>query len=193
MRGLWANVISSPFRPRHHVQAPQNTVALLFLYAILLCPSFLSGKTTDDILEVTDMKNFLAISVIVFVLLIGGVWWSRSMQSDDPTIISRNGLHWHPELKIFVGGEEIEIPENKGIETLPHSPIHTHDDLPIIHLEFGGLVREDNIRLDKWFEVWGRDMNFFGTSVSMTVNGVENAELGNYIMHDGDKIELRYE
>ena len=139
------------------------------------------------------MKNFLAISAVVIVLLIGGVWWSKSMQSSDLTIVSRNGLHWHPELKIFIKGEEIKIPENKGIETLPHSPIHTHDDLPIIHLEFEGLVREDNIRLDRWFEVWGKDMNSFGQNMRMTVNGAENTEYGNYLMQDKDQIELRYE
>lgn len=139
------------------------------------------------------MKNFLIILAVIVILLTGAVWWSRSLQSEDAAIISRNGLHWHPELEIFVKGEQIEIPGNKGIETLLHSPIHTHDDLPIIHLEFEGFVREDNIRLGKWFEVWGKDFKGFGESVTVTVNGVSNMELENYIMHDGDKIELRYE
>ena len=36
-------------------------------------------------------------------------------------------------------------------------------------------------------------MNSFGVLSSMTINGIENSELGNYQMKDGDKIVLRYE
>lgn len=141
------------------------------------------------------MKNLFIWSAMIVVLVGGSVWWSRSLQKNDTStnkIISTEGIHWHPELEIFVDGEPIEMPENKGVEREPHSPVHTHDDLPIIHLEFGGLVREDDTRLEKWFEVWGKDFYEFGPNVTMTVNGVENTELGNYLMRDGDKIILRY-
>ncbi len=137
------------------------------------------------------MKNFLIISVAI-ILLVGGVWWSRSMQSEDTTIISRNGLHWHPELVIYVKGEKLEIPQNIGLGAI-HMPVHTHDDLPLIHLEFQGLVRKQDVTLGQFFKNWGKDINSFGENVKMTVNGVENVELENYIMQDKDKIELRYE
>jgi hypothetical protein len=138
------------------------------------------------------MKNIIIIVVVAALLLLGSVWWSRSLSSDDSTVVSRNGIHWHPELEIYVRGKKVEIPHNVGL-TGVHSPIHTHEDLPIIHLEFEGLVREDDVRLGRFFKVWGRDFMSFGTEVRMTVNGRENTELENYIMRHEDKIELRYE
>lgn len=137
------------------------------------------------------MKNFFIIGVLVVALLIGENWWSMSMSQADPNIISRNGIHWHPELSIFVEGEEFEISERIGLLGT-HSPVHTHEDLPVIHLEFSGLVRKDDIRLGKFFAVWGREFGEFGQNVKMTVNGAENTELENYVMQNGDKIELHY-
>jgi len=97
-----------------------------------------------------------------------------------------------PELEIYVNGDKIEIPQNVGLGGI-HNPVHTHDDLPLIHLEFDGLVREDNVKLGNFFRVWGKDFMEFGSKVIMTVNGEENFEFENYQMRDGDKIELRYE
>ena len=144
------------------------------------------------------MKNFILIAIGVAVLLIGSIYWSKSMQGSRSDIISKEGLHWHPELEIYVNGEKHEIPANIGIggrysaQPMGMSAIHTHEDLPIIHLEFSGLVRESDIRLGKFFEVWGKSFREFGPNVSMTVTGVENTEFENYIMQDGDKIVLRY-
>lgn len=138
------------------------------------------------------MKRFVALFFVVIVLLIGASWWSKSIQSKDPNLISKSGIHWHPELTIYVKGEKIEIPPNTGLGAV-HNPIHTHDDLPLIHLEFNGMVRKSDIILGNLFKVWGKDMNSFGKNLKMTVNGEENTEYENYIMHDRDKIELRYE
>ena len=137
------------------------------------------------------MKKFIIILGIAIVFLAGSVWWSRSHTATNP-IISTNGLHWHPELVIYVKGEKVEIPANVGLMG-SENPIHTHTDLPLIHLEFQGMVRESNLKLGKFFQVWGKDFHEFGQTVHMTVNGVENIEYENYIMHDRDKIELRYE
>jgi hypothetical protein len=53
-------------------------------------------------------------------------------------------------------------------------------------------VRRDDVKLGKFFKVWGKDFMEFGSSVRMAVNGEENAELQNYAMGNGDKIELHY-
>jgi hypothetical protein len=147
------------------------------------------------------MKNFLVV-LIGFLILIGAaVRWSKSLQSSDPDVVAINGLHSHPILEIYIKGEKQSISTNIGIggqySSLPMgmSPIHTHDDAVegIIHLEFSGAVRKSDITLGEFLKTWDKDINSFGSNVKMAVNGVENLELDQYVMGDGDRIELRYE
>lgn len=138
------------------------------------------------------MKKILIIGLVSSIALVGGSWWSAQNAVEDSSIISTTGIHWHPKLEIYVAGEQVSIPENVGL-TGGHSPIHTHDDLPVIHLEFEGVVRHEDIKLQRFFDVWGRDIHEFGTNVTMTVNGINHPELGEYEMHDDDTIVLRYE
>ncbi|MBI3337302.1 MAG: hypothetical protein HY005_01595 [Candidatus Staskawiczbacteria bacterium] len=134
-------------------------------------------------------------SILIFTIIGGLIWYVATrpptLESD---IISRTGLHWHPELAIYVKGEKQEIPENIGIGAV-HQPIHTHDDSDqgIIHMEFQGLVRKQDAMIGHFFRNWGKDMRSFGANMKMTVNGEENTEYENYIMLDKDKIELHYE
>lgn len=143
------------------------------------------------------MKNII-ISVAIGVLVVFGLIGLKSQEPKDleeninNQIISDNGIHWHPELEIYVKGERLEIPQNIGLIGV-HSPMHTHEDLPVIHLEFGGRVTENDTKLGRFFEVWKKDFMEFGDTVTMTVNGEPNLELENYQMKDGDKVELRYE
>lgn len=151
------------------------------------------------------MKTILIIAGATIALLAGGVWWSQSLQAGDPDVVSRGGIHWHPTLTIYVKGEKLEIPANVGIGSqfagtpgydpqMQMAAMHTHDDLPNIHLEFmGGPVHKEDITLGQFFKIWGKDMRSFGTSMRMTVNGKENTEYENYGMRDGDVIELHYE
>lgn len=150
------------------------------------------------------MKNFVISIVVIILLLIGATWWSKSLQSKDPNVISRSGLHWHPELTILVNGVKQEIPANIGIgvqnaskpiydPSMRMTAMHTHEPDGTIHLEFPGRVMREDTKLGNFFSIWGKGMMEFGSSVTMTVNGVENTELGNYEMKDNDKIELRYE
>ncbi|MEK7201384.1 MAG: hypothetical protein AAB737_01990, partial [Patescibacteria group bacterium] len=67
------------------------------------------------------------------------------------------------------------------------------EDLPIIHLEFEGLVKKQDITLGKFFTLWGKDMRSLGTTVRMMVNGVENTEYESYIFKEGDRVELYYD
>ena len=138
------------------------------------------------------MKKVFIVGGIVVLLLLGGLWWTKSLQSKDSTIIAVGGIHWHPQLEMYVKGVKQDIPANIGLGAV-HQPIHTHDDMPVIHLEFSGRVTKDDIRLGNFFKNWGKDMRSFGENMTMTVNGEANTEFENYIMRDKDKIELRYE
>ena len=145
------------------------------------------------------MKKYTSTIVIIsiLVLAIGLIWWSKTNQTEqvtsgDSNILSVKGLHTHPELKIFVKEEQIEIPPNIGMGAV-HQPMHTHADAPIVHLEYPAKVTREDTRLGRFFEVWGKDFREFGQNMTMTVNGEPNTEFASYEMKDGDKIELRYE
>jgi len=150
------------------------------------------------------MKIILSIGGIIVALLLGGVWWTNTIANTDPTVLSKSGLHWHPRLEIYVKGEKIEIPGNIGVGTqyagtptyhtgMRMTAMHTHDDVPVIHLEFQDLVRKEDLTLGNFFKIWGKDMRSFGENVRMTVNSVPSSEYENYMMRDGDRIELRYD
>src|SRR3989344_4532017 len=142
------------------------------------------------------IKRVTKLTLIVAIIAgsIGALVWYLATRTPIPEgeILSQSGLHWHPELTIFVNGEKQEIPTNLGIGAV-HNPMHTHDSSGVIHLEFQGIVRKDDLKLGRFFEVWNKDLMELGSTVKMTVNNEEDAELQNYIMKDGDKIELWYE
>lgn len=134
------------------------------------------------------------IGVTLVALPIGGLIWYSATRPPIPEsdIVSRNGLHWHPELAIYIKGVKQDIPANLGMGGI-EMPVHTHDSTGVIHLEMSGLIRKENITLNQFFKVWGKDINSFGTNLKMTVNGKENTEYENYHMQDKDKIELHYD
>lgn len=161
------------------------------------------------------MKNNTYIIIAVAILLfVGGSWWSNTLTEKDPTTLSQNGLHWHPTLAIYIDEEQVEIPSGVGLVG-GHTPIHTHDDVTDaretgqvnsggkpLHAEFNGRVQAQDVRLGNFFTIWGRQFNsecIFdrcisdGGTLTMTVNGVVNTEYENYVMQDGDVIEIRYE
>jgi hypothetical protein len=140
------------------------------------------------------------ISIILGVAIVSWFLVSK-FSSPAPDIVARNGLHWHPELSIKILGEAQEIPQGLGL-TPVEMPIHTHDEHGIIHLEFSGVVRKDDLRLGEFFKIWGKTFNhdciFDKCSGSegrlkMLINGRENAEFGDYMMRDKDKIEIIFE
>lgn len=155
-----------------------------------------------------SLKHILKIALMVILAggAIGGLGWyiaSRPQTSAIPPdeVISRSGLHWHPELSITVKGQKQEITANIGIGVI-HNPIHTHDVTGVIHLEFSGLVRKDDLKLGKFFEVWDKQFNSncifdfcsgADGQLKMLVNGEVNTGFENYQMKDKDKIEIIYE
>ena len=143
------------------------------------------------------MKKIILVIAGVLMVIVGWYFFSKSptLESD---IIAKGGIHWHPELRITILGNNQEIPANIGIGAT-HQPIHTHDNMGVMHLEFPGLVKKDDARLGRFFEIWGKQFNqncIFDKCVGpdgqlkMFVNGKENFEFENYVMRDGDKIEI---
>lgn len=144
-------------------------------------------------------KTFLLIIVLVAGLV--GFFIYNNNRPVNSEVISKRGLHWHPELSIEIKGQKQEIPANIGIG-LVHNPIHTHDNSGVIHLEMDGLVKKDDTRLNHFFKIWGKQFNsecIFeycngpNGNVKMLINGKENSEFENYQMRDRDKIEIIYQ
>lgn len=140
-------------------------------------------------------KAFFWILGIVLVLSGGGLYLAKSgFFVYDPLDLCVQhagvGMHIHPHLKVFVKGEEVKISANVGISSSCMRPVHTHDDSGTLHLEF--LNRTD-VPLLSLFKIWEKQLSDFGANPKMKVNGAENTELENYIMHDGDQIELFFD
>jgi len=156
------------------------------------------------------MKLIVGVLVACVVLIVGLKFLvsqeelpvdNNGVEKGENALISSNGIHWHPTLKIFIRGEEVPIPANIGLIG-GHNPMHTHDPDGIIHLEYSGIVRENDIRLGKFFELWGKtfnesqifeNVNSDTERVYMYVNGEENIEYGNYLLQHEDVVEIRFE
>ena len=156
----------------------------------------------------TTEKKIIGLGVIITaVILVGAViLLSKGNTPAVPKdqIIAENGMHWHPKVLIYIKGEKQPFEDGIGLNGPVHNPIHTHGDADqdIVHMEFEGLVKKEDTKLAKFFQIWGKQFNSTqifdkknGTegTVKMTVNGRENAEFENYKMRDGDMIEIKYE
>lgn len=157
---------------------------------------------------VMEKKIYIFFGLLTLVILIGAViFLSKDSSSSVPKgdIVASNGLHWHPKLTITIDGKRQEIPANLGIGGAVHQKIHTHDQDAkdgVVHMEMQGVATKDDTKLDNFFRIWGKDFNstqIFDKKngqkgkVKMMVNGKENIEFENYMMKDGDNIEIRFE
>lgn len=136
----------------------------------------------------------------------------RAAASSD--IVSKAGIHWHPQLTIYINGQKQEVPANIGIgkqyrnskwydPMMDMTDFHTHDNSGTLHWEvMDGPVTKDHVTLKAFFEVWGKTFtanqifdakNGPDGTVKMTVNGQPNTEFEDYQVKDKDKIEVRYE
>ena len=141
------------------------------------------------------------IIIILLVILAAGWFLIKKTAPKESEIISQKGIHWHAQLIIKIFGQRQEIPALVGLAK-GEKPIHTHEADGVIHLEFNGLVKKEDIKLGRFFEIWdkkfSRDCIFDKCSgaagqLKMLVNGQPNSEFENYPMRDGDKIEITFE
>jgi hypothetical protein len=111
--------------------------------------------------------------------------------------------HTHSSLSIFIEGSEEFIPKDIGIQdsSCPDGMrgIHTHDDTGRLHIETPNQIEAP---VGAFFNIWdevfnsGQILDNMANSdyeIVMYVNGVVNSEFENYIMLDGDSIEIHYQ
>ena len=139
----------------------------------------------------------------------------NTMQT-QPTgdIVSKEGIHWHPKLSIYIKGQKQEIPADIGIgkqyssskwydPMMDMTDFHTHDNSGTLHWEvMEGPVMRDHVTLKAFFDVWGKPFsstqildakNGADGIVKMTVNGQPSNDFENYQVKDKDDIVIRYE
>lgn len=140
-------------------------------------------------------QNALWLIIGLVIIVVGLTSWSKLAQNNDPNVITTGGLHWHPTLTIYADGEKQEIPANVGLMG-GHQPMHTHvEDAAdgVIHLEFPNVVRTDDVRLGRFFDIWNKDMmTAYGTLERMTVDGSVNTTYADYRIQGEEEIELFY-
>ncbi len=147
-------------------------------------------------------KTALWAGVGAVVFGIGWLIVTTVRSPDAPDLVSRRGIHWHSELSMTIKGQAVEIPANIGVGGAVHQDMHTHTVNDQIHMEMNRAVRQDDIRLGKFFAIWGKQFSSrcvvdtcsdTDGTVKMTVNGQPNTAFEHYRMQDKDRIEITYE
>jgi hypothetical protein len=141
-------------------------------------------------------KGKFAFMMILLSLMLGTTGFIGSdvkAQSDgmDPL-----AMHIHPSLSLFVNGTSVIVPAQIGIDptmwkdhsldefgmqSMPEmnmsamSPLHTHDDSGVIHVE--STIDRDYTLLD-FMNIWGLDLN--GKVLRMTVDDRTVSNISSY-------------
>jgi len=163
--------------------------------------------------------TFPIFAIVIFAVLVTAyATYSYNQPKDMPYYGDYPGdyrlgepIHWHPHLRIVIDGEDVLIPGGVGIiignvidtniSRMGMSPMHTHGDDGIIHMEQTNPTNH-TLRLGYFFEVWGEEFNstcILGHCnsndhvVKMFVNGERNHEFDDYMPQDKDEIVIRYE
>ncbi|MEK6922200.1 MAG: hypothetical protein AABX08_00185 [Nanoarchaeota archaeon] len=142
-------------------------------------------------------------TILVAGVLIYGIYFLFSGEKFET--YTDGPVHWHANIKVFVCGNEIEMPSPFGNQHIGSPLLHTHDDR-LIHIE-GTIIKAEDITLGKYMSNVG--MNFKNDElidkrdgdlcegkpgkVKLFVDGAENIELVDYIIKDGESYELRFE
>ncbi len=155
-------------------------------------------KEQEKVKEAKGRKNMLLWGGLIILAALGAFFLFRYLFTTpkDGTLAAdilktcvnhtSPGMHIHPDLRIEINGEREDIPANIGISGNCMRPLHTHDSMGKIHVEF---PRAHNFTLGDFFHVWDKP---FPDAITMTVNGQANTEYENLILKDHDQIEIEY-
>lgn len=152
-------------------------------------------------LNIAPPIGIAALLIIVSVIFIPPYLESLAQQATQQTpeeiterfLTGHEGLamHDHVTLRVFVDGNEVEVPRFMGL--MPDGRlryIHTHSTPNRIHIE-SPIVYD--FKLEDIFKVWGKrfDENCFDTycgDLKVLVNGEEISDPVNYVLKNEDEI-----
>lgn len=162
-------------------------------------------------------SNLITLLIVTIILAVSVVLMSRGKKDMSSSmdklsfagvfdeIVSEQGVHYHPQLSIYDNGQKQDIPADIGIgpnyqgnkfydPMMDMTDIHTHDSGGVLHWEvMEGPTKKGHLRLGNFFEIWGKPFDSSGQNIEMFVNGQPNSEFENYLIKDGDDIEIRYD
>ncbi len=119
-----------------------------------------------------------------------------------PQSVEDYPVHWHAHVLILDGNEEVSIPADVGLyPDRLHSPVHTHDDSGLLHVEAQSLEELPPHTLSFFFSVWGQPLTAScvvdictdsSRQLRFFVNGKERLDWLMYDLADGDEIEFEF-
>lgn len=163
------------------------------------------------------MKKSAVIALIALLILAAAVaYWLLAGPADEPSreagspaassedaVVATNGVHTHAVVEVYIQGAKQPVPGNIGIgpgysgrpsynPSMQMAGMHTHGTDGVVHLEYPGTVRVSDLTLGRFFDIWGRSFDEFGSKAIVKVNGEEIADPMRYRVKDGDKIILSF-
>ena len=111
---------------------------------------------------------------LVALIVVGGVgvyFLTRGGPQPFPCV-GGSGLyyHWHTQLMITSGGNQVTIPADIGISLNCLEVLHTHDTSGLIHIEPDTPAQGRVYTIGDFFTVWGKP---FGSPTRMLLNGTD--------------------
>src|SRR3989344_6578883 len=112
------------------------------------------------------MKTKKIINYIIVIVVFGLIAWGIYAIATAPSvpvdnIVTKEGIHWHSQIKILVDGKQIDIPGNVGVDKAGSHPgtMHTHEEKNVVHIEIVGMVLKENLEIGNFFKIWGKDFS----------------------------------
>ena len=110
------------------------------------------------------MKRILSLIVlflIVFTItksIIQNRTYEAVSQKNKSDAAEGTKMHTHQHLDLFISGQKVPVPQSVGINDNAGfiSPIHTHDEDGIIHVESPTF---EDFTLGQFFDIWGVRFN----------------------------------
>ena len=173
-------------------------------------------EAKQNVIEAEEKKKLFGKIItysVIAIIVIGFAWFFLSLPK--PTLVNYDtgglsfplgSIHWHATPTLTICGKNVALPIPAPGQEIGSVLLHIHDDR-LFHIE-GTVSSPSQITLGAMMLNIGK--NFSQTTlldkkngdlcptgkqgkVQLIVNGIGNSEYENYIIKDGDKIEMRFE
>lgn len=148
----------------------------------------------------------ILLGIIIFVAALIGLAVFRGQKEVSRPLaelcVEHSGglrAHYHPSLKIIIGGKAENLSANIGVTSNCMRPVHTHDASGKIHVE---TPDNRDVYLRDFFAIWkepfGRE-EIMGNRIDethrirMMVADQESQDFENLLLKDGQEITIYYE